>query len=605
MKAALKRFGDALLGRKRSDPVEMESTAIAPNVWDKSYAPGVEWSASIVSAPLWALIDGAVSKYGDRPAIDFLGRKYSYKVLGRLVDQAAEGFRQLGVRKGINVGICLPNTPYSVICYFAVLKAGGTVVNVNPLYVEHELAQIVDDAGIKIMVSMDLRQLYPKVAELLSDTSLRTVVVCPMSDVLPTMKSVLFSILQRSKIADIPDDLQHVSFDKLVDNDGIASTAEVDPDKDIAVLQYTGGTTGVPKGAMLTHANVLANAQQVKYWMAGIDIGDESVLGVLPLFHAFAMTTVMNLAIATGSEMYLLPRFHLKQLLETISKNRVTLMMGVPTIFTALNHCEDLADYDLTSLKYCISGGAPLPVAVKKEFEALTQCSVVEGYGLSECSPVVTCNPVGAQNKAGSIGLPLPGTLVEICSVDEEHKPLPIGEKGEVCVTGPQVMAGYLGFDDETAAALIDGRFYTGDVGYMDNDGYVFLVDRIKDLILCGGYNVYPRVIEEAIQHHEAVEEVVVIGIPDEYRGEAPKAFVVVKQGSSLSADALLEFLKDRLSPIEMPDFIEFRDALPKTTIGKLSKKELIAEEAAKREGGRGPAAKPNDQASSTDQEGV
>ncbi|MDB3953868.1 long-chain fatty acid--CoA ligase [Alphaproteobacteria bacterium] len=573
------------MGKKTEQFASVEFAEIAaPYVWEKSYASDVSWNTPIIDAPLWSLIDDAVVQHGEKPAIDFLGRKYSYTDLGALVDKAAEGFRQIGVRKGIRVGICLPNTPYSVVCYFAVLKAGGTVVNLNPLYVECELEQIAEDAEIKIMVSTDLCQLYPKVARLLEGQLLRTVVICPMIDILPTIKGILFSILQRSKISDIPEDLQHVQFNKLVDNSGLVNTAKVDPVKDIAVLQYTGGTTGLPKGAMLTHANVLANAQQIKHWMTGIDGGDESVLGVIPLFHSFAMTTVMNLSLISGSQMYLLPRFDLKQVLETLAKNKVTLMMGVPTIFIAINGYDDLQDYDLTSLKVCISGGAPLPIAVKQEFEKQTECSLVEGYGLSECSPVVTCNPIGAENKQGSIGLPLPGTVVEIRSPDEEQALKSLGEKGEVCVIGPQVMAGYLGREEATAKSMINGRFHTGDVGYIDEDGYIFLVDRIKDLILCGGYNVYPRVIEEAIQLHEAVEEVTVIGVPDDYRGEAPKAFVKLKPGVALTDNQLLEFLKDRLSPIEMPDFVEFRDELPKTMVGKLSKKELIAEETAKRE---------------------
>jgi long-chain acyl-CoA synthetase len=396
------------------------------------------------------------------------------------------------------------------------------------------------------------------------------------------MKGMLFSIFRRSQIAEIPEDLQHISFERLIDNKGIKAPAAIDPEQDIAVLQYTGGTTGEPKGAMLTHANILANAQQICHWMAGMERGDERILGVLPLFHSFAMTTVMNLAIATASEMVLVPRFELDQVLDVIDKRKITLMMGVPTIFTAINNCDNLDDYDLTSLRFCISGGAPLPVPVKQSFERLTGCALVEGYGLSECSPVVTCNPVGAENREGSIGLPLPGTVVEIREPEGAHALVPQGEKGEVCVIGPQVMKGYLNREEATAASLVGGRFHTGDVGYMDADGYVFIVDRIKDLILCGGYNVYPRVIEDAIQQHEAVDEVTVIGVPDDYRGEAPKAFVKLKPGASLTEHALLDFLKDKISRIEMPDHIEFRDELPKTMIGKLSKKELAEEEAAR-----------------------
>ena len=547
--------------------------------WGKTYPASVDWDETIPVKPLYSFLDDSVARFDENPCIDFLGKKYTYREIGDLVSRAAQGFQHLGVKKGTKVGLCLPNTPYFIICYFAILKAGGTVVNFNPLYVERELSYQIEDSETEIMVTLDLKQIYPKIATMLEETRLRCVVICQMSDILPAVKSLLFSVLRRSEIAEIPDDIQHVPFNKLIDNDGKFAPVEIDPHKDLALLQYTGGTTGTPKGAMLTHANLCANTTQVCRWFVGAKEGEEKIVGVLPFFHVFAMTLVMNMGIALGAELILLPRYELDALLQTINKNSPTILMGVPTIFTAINSSSKLDNYDLSSIQYCISGGAPLPLEVKNEFEQLTGCILVEGYGLSECSPVVTCNPLVETKKEGSIGLPMPGTLIEIRDPSDPKKKVPRGEKGEVCVRGPQVMIGYWKRPEETAKAINKGRFHTGDIGYMDEDGYTYLLDRIKDLILCGGYNVYPRMIEEAILLHPSVSEVTVIGVPDEYRGENPKAFVKLHDGEQLTAKELHDFLGDKLSRIEMPKEIEFRDNLPKTMIGKLSKKELVAEE--------------------------
>ncbi|HIJ38039.1 MAG TPA: long-chain fatty acid--CoA ligase, partial [Rhodospirillaceae bacterium] len=516
----------------------------------------------------------------DRPAIDFLGRKTSYGELGRMVDQAARGFQQLGVRKGVKVGLCLPNTSCFVICYYAVLKAGGTVVNLNPLYVERELRQLVEDSGTTIMVTLDIKQIYPKVAALLDSSCLERVVICRMADILPSIQGLMFSVLKRSLVAQIPDDLHHVPFSRLLADDGRFHPVEIDPAQDIAVLQYTGGTTGLPKAAMLTHANISGNTDQLVRLVPGIVRGQERMLLVLPLFHVFAMTVGMNLGIAFGAELILLPRFDLKQVLKTIGKKRPSLFPGVPTIYTAINAAAEAGDWDLSSIRHCISGGAPLPGEVRHRFEALTGCHLVEGYGLSEASPVVTCNPFG-QTKEGSVGLPLSGTSVEIRSSLDPSQLMPAGEKGEICIRGPQVMAGYWRRPEETSQTFIDGALRTGDIGYLDEDGFLFLVDRIKDVIICGGFNVYPRVIEEALYRHPAVAEAVVIGVPDDYRGEAPKAFVRLRDGFATDADALKQFLTEQISRIEMPKEIVFRAELPKTMVGKLSKKELVAEEQA------------------------
>lgn len=536
----------------------------------------------IPALPVFTVLDQAVARYPEQVAIDFLGKRTTYGEVGDLVERATRGFQQLGVRKGVRVGLCLPNTPYFVICYYAVLKAGGIVVNYNPLYVERELKHQISDSGTTIMVTLDLKQIYPKVAAMLEETCLERVVVCRMSGILPAVKSVLFSVLKRSEMAEVPEDLRHVPFERLVANQGKPRAVEIRPETDVAVLQYTGGTTGVPKGAMLTHANLSANAEQLRRLMPEVVAGQERVLGVLPLFHVFAMTVVMNLGICIGAELLLVPRFDLAQVLKLIGRRRPTLFPGVPTIYTALNNAASQGSFDMSSIRYCISGGAPLPVEVKTRFEELTGCRLVEGYGLSESSPVVTCNPIDGTVKLASIGIPLAETVVEVRSTVDPTQVLGVGERGEICVRGPQVMMGYWQRPEETAAVFVDGALRTGDVGYYDEDGFLFLVDRIKDVILCGGFNVYPRVIEEALYQHPAVAEAVVIGVPDAYRGQAPKAFVRLRDGVEAEPEEIKAFLATQISRIEMPKSVEIRDELPKTMIGKLSKKELVAEEKAR-----------------------
>jgi long-chain acyl-CoA synthetase len=554
----------------------------ASHPWLAAYPRNIDWNAAIPVKPLYSLIDEAAETFGERICVDFLDKRYSYREIGELVNRAAIGLLRLGVRRGVKVGLFLPNCPYSVIFYFAILKAGGTVVNYNPLYAERELMHQVTDSDTEIMVTLDLQTLCGKVMPLVGTSRLRTVIVCPMAAILPFPKNLLFPIAKRKEIARQEDDGHTVSFEEVTANDGDIAPPAIDPATDIALLQYTGGTTGVPKGAMLTHANVLANAMQLRLWAPGLGSNHEKVLGVLPLFHVFAMTVVMNYALLLGAEMVLLPRFELAQLLKVIQKKKPTVFAGVPTIYAAIINAKETREMDLRSLKYCISGGAPLPLEIKRRFEKLTGCVLVEGYGLSETAPVATCNPFMGANKPGSIGLPMPGTTVEIVAIDGSERVLPTGERGEVCITGPQVMRGYWNKPEETAKAMRGGRFHSGDIGYMDEEGYVFIVDRLKEMILCGAYNVYPRNVEEAIYLHPAVAECAVIGIVDSYRGQTVKAFVVLREGKSLTEQALCDFLKDKLSPIEMPKQVEFRTGLPKTAIGKILKKTLVAEEEAK-----------------------
>ncbi len=577
----LKGLAETLRSRFRPavPPPEEIAPEPAPYPWEAYYPDGIDWHAEIEVAPVPEILNRAVRTWPNRPCLRFMGKRYTYAEVGRLVDRAAKGLQAMGVRKGVRVGLFLPNSPYYVICYYAVLKAGGTVVNFNPLYAEREIERQVKDSGTRIMVTLQLVATYPKLAGLFDKTDLETVIVCPMAGVLPLVTATFFSLFKRKEIAAVPNDARHVRFDKLIANDGVFDAVPIEPASDIAVLQYTGGTTGLPKGAMLTHGNVYANTIQTRMWAVNAQPGEERFLGVLPLFHVFGMTGVMNVGLFLGAEIILVPRFKLAEVLQIIDRQKPTAFLGVPTIYASINAFPELGKFDLSSLKDCISGGAPLPVEVKHMFEKLTGCVLVEGYGLSEASPVCTINPFVGVNKAGSIGLPVPGTVIEITSLDDPDLLLQPGKRGEICVRGPQVMAGYWNQPEETDAAFRGGRLHTGDVGYMDDQGYVFLIDRIKDLILNAGFNVYPRMVEEAIYLHDAVEEAVVCGVPDKNRGEIVKAYVKLRAGESLNAGELKRFLKDKLAPYEQPRRIEFRDELPKTFIGKHSRRDLVAEE--------------------------
>ncbi|MDH3235121.1 MAG: long-chain fatty acid--CoA ligase [Alphaproteobacteria bacterium] len=551
--------------------------------WIKSYPADLKWDTEIPERRLYALMDHAVERFPKNEAVDFLGKTMTYADIGDHVDRMAKGLQEMGVRAGVKVGLFLPNTPYGVIGFFAILKAGGTVVNYNPLYAERELLYQIDNSETDYLVTLDLKVLYDKIPALLKQSRLKKVIICRMQDILPFPKNLLFPLVKGKEIAKHPRDDQHVRYNDLIKNDGRVEEPRIDPVKDIAVLQYTGGTTGVPKGAMLTHANLYANAMQCDMWFPSEEGKAERLIGVLPLFHVFAMTIVMTYGVYKGSCMILLPRFEIDQLLGTIQRAKPTIMPGVPTIFTAINNYPKLGEYDLSSLAYCLSGGAALPLEVKQKFEKLTGCTLVEGYGLSETSPVATANPFSGVNKEGSIGLPVPGTTIDIISI-ESGKPVPLNENGEICISGPQVMAGYWNNPEATKEAIVNGRFRSGDIGYMDEDGYTFIVDRLKEMILAGGYNVYPRNIEEAIYQHPAVAECAVVGLPDEYRGQTVKAYVALAEGQSLTEADLIAFLQDKISKIEMPKMVEFRTELPKSAIGKILKKELLAEEAAKSE---------------------
>lgn len=524
------------------------------------------------------LLRDAAKDFPNRCAIDFLGAKTSYADLWDQAQHLAAGLQARGLQKGDRVGLMLINCPAYMQFYFAVLLAGGVVVNINPLYSNKELKHILDDSNPKFVVTLNLGQFVDKLLPLLGE---RELVIVPMDQQLSKIQGFAFRLLKAKELAVTPKNAL-IYADLLKDKSELQLVA-VDILRDLAVLQYTGGTTGVPKAAMLSHSNLSVNADMCRVWIPGAERGKEVALAVIPFFHVFALTTLLNFSVQMATTIIALPRFDLKQVLKTIHQKKPTIFPAVPTIYTAINNAKDLDQFNLRSINYCVSGGAPLPADVKQSFEQHTGCVLVEGYGLSEASPVVSANPISGANKPGSIGLPFPDTTVEIISLDDRKTVMPQGEKGELCVRGPQVMLGYWQHPLETAEVLRDGRLHTGDVATIDEDGYIFIVDRIKDMILNNGYNVYPRAVEDAVYHHEAVEECVCAGIPDSTRGEAVKIWVKLKDSQELSADELKTFLKEHLSPIEMPKHIEFREQpLPKTLIGKLSRKALVEEEARK-----------------------
>lgn len=519
----------------------------------------------------------SAERFPQRTAVDFVGAKTSFADLWHNIRELATGLQEKGLQKGDRVGLMLINCPAYLEFYFATLLAGGVVVNINPLYSPKELQHILEDSDPKFVVTLNLAQFVDKLTPLMQG---RQSVIVPIGHQLPLVKGLAFRLLKAKELANRP--YGALAMDDLAANIENFIPPQIDLKRDVAVLQYTGGTTGIPKAAMLTHANLSINAMQCRAWIPDAREGGEIALALLPFFHVFALTTLVNFSMLLGTTILALPRFDLKQVLKTIHQKKPTIFPAVPTIYSAINGAKELQKYDLRSINYCVSGGAPLPVEIRETFEKLTGCSLVEGYGLSESSPVISANPIGGVNKRASIGLPFPETVVEIISLDDGKTSMPQGEKGELCARGPQIMLGYWNKPLETAETLRQGLLHTGDVAYIDEDGYIFIVDRIKDLILCGGFNVYPRNVEEAVYAHPAVEECVCAGIPDPYRGETVKIWVKLKPGLALDAPALKTFLKDYLSPIEMPRAIEFRDdPLPKTLIGKLSRKMLLEQEAA------------------------
>ncbi len=545
----------------------------APQPWEKSYPANVRWDAPIETTTLQTLLDRAVEAYGERPALEYRGRRISYRELGDLVARAAAGFLSLGIGRADAVALYLPNTPYHPITFFGALRSGARVVHLSPLDAERELIYKLKDSGARTLVTTNLFRLLPTALKLLAAGHIDRLIVGDDADWGEAA----------TPAEPFTESAQIVSFGRLMAEAKIPQRwPEISKD-DIALLQYTGATTGLPKAAMLTHANLTAAVASFRVWIAGQrppGLPPDRVIMVLPLFHIYGLSSVMLRHLSVGNELLLRPRFDVEQALHDIESGRATSFPGVPTMWIALVNHPGIEKRDLSALRYAASGGAPLPIEIAEKFQRLTGLPLPSGWGMTETSPAGISPPAGPIRKPGSIGMPLPGITAEIVAIDDPRKVLGPNEVGELRVKGPNVTRGYWNRAEETAAAFVDGYFLTGDIGYFDSDGYFFLVDRKKEMIISGGFNVYPVKIEYAIYEHPDVEEALVIGIPDAYRGEAAKAFVKLKAGApALTLEALREFLADKLGRHELPAALEIRASLPRTSVGKFSKTELIEAE--------------------------
>ncbi len=549
--------------------------------WLKRYDKGVPQHIDYPEVPAYYFLEENAKQHPEATCTIFKGAKINYKEMNEITDQLAAGLVDVGVKKGDRVGIFMPNTPQFVMAYFAILKVGGVVVALNPLYSPREIEHQVNDAGIEVMIVMS--NFYNTIKQVQQKTKVHTVVVTNIKETLPSILAFLFTLTKEKKDGFRVQLAEgDIWMKDLISNHTPADRPEVDvgPD-DVALFQYSGGTTGVPKGAISLHRNIVANAIQIRSWMLSAEDGAEVVLMAIPLFHVYGMVAGMLFAMRTGASMVMVPNPRdLEDLLGNIQKYKATILPGVPTLYNAINNHPDVlaGKFDLSTIKACISGSAPLMRETKEKFETLTGGVVFEGYGLSETPTATHCNPLLGENRTGSIGLPLPDVECRIISLDDEVTVLPAGEIGELVIRGPEVFFGYHNMPTETANALREGWFYTGDIARMDEDGYFYIVDRKKELIKPGGFQVWPREVEEVISDNPKVLEVGVAGIPDPYRGETVKAWVVVKPGESLTEDEVRDWCRERLAKFKVPSQVEFRDELPKTTVGKILRRELVRE---------------------------
>jgi long-chain acyl-CoA synthetase len=549
--------------------------------WLNHYDKGVPQHIDYPEIPLYEVFEESARKYTDVPCTIFKGAKITYKEMNEKTDRLAAGLAELGVKKGDRVGIFMPNTPQFVMAYFAILKLGGVVVATNPLYSKREIEHQANDAGVELMLVMS--NFYNLIKEVQPNTRIKKLVVTNIKETLPSILSFLFTLTKEKK-GGFRVELAEgdVWMQDLIESHQPEDRPKVEVlPEDIALFQYTGGTTGVAKGAIAKHSNLVANSMQIRSWMVSAEDGAEVFLMAIPLFHVYGMVAGMLFAVRVGAPMVMIPNPRdLDDVLSSIQKYKVTIYPGVPAMYNAINNHPDVqaGKYDLTSIKACISGSAPLMRETKEKFEALTGGLLFEGFGLSETPTATHCNPLMGENKTGSIGMPFPDVVARIISLDDEVTEMPVGEIGELVIKGPQVFKGYHNMPTETANALRDGWLYTGDIAQMDEDGYFYIVDRKKELIKPSGYQVWPREVEEVICENPKVLEVGVAGIPDPHRGETVKAWVVVQLGEELSEDEVKDWCKERLAKFKVPTHVEFREELPKTTVGKILRRELVRE---------------------------
>jgi len=544
--------------------------------WLDHYEDGIPSEVAFKNTCMPVFLEESARDFPDNTALIFQGYKVNYRDLDQMVNDFAARLAGFGIQKGDSVAILLPNLIPCVVAYFAILRMGGVVVMNNPLYSDRELEHQFNDSGSKLLITLDL--LGNRMIDLRPKTGIKQIIYTSIGDYLPFPKNLLFPLVGKKKglaaaVKSAPDLYKW--------KDVLAGTKANPPDvelsfDDVAMYQYTGGTTGVSKGVMLTHANISCNVQQGVAWFPKFKRGDGVMLGALPFFHVFGLTTSMNFAILMGWSNILVPKPQPEPLLDAIGKFRPTFAPLVPTMYIVMLNHPKIKQTDLTSIKGCFSGSAPLPVEVIREFEEKTGAVIVEGYGLTESSPVTHINPfAGGTRKVGSIGLPISDTLCRIVDLENGTKDMPLGESGELLIKGPQIMRGYLGRPEETGKTITDGWLHTGDIAQMDEEGYFSIVDRKKDMIICGGYNVYPRDVEEVLYEHPVILEAAAIGAPHPSRGEQVKVFIVVKEGETLTKEELIEYCKEKLAIYKLPTLVEFMDELPKSNVGKVLKKDL------------------------------
>ena len=555
--------------------------------WLEHYDPGVPHSIDYPSVPLFYFLEESARKYPDKPCTLFKGATITYAEMDALTDRLAAGLAELGVKKGTPVGLCMANIPQFILAFYAILKAGGVVVAFNPLYKSREIEHQLNDSGLEIMIAMSM--FYRTIKEAQPKTSLKKVVVTNIKEALPGLLSFLFTLTKEKKGGHRVE----LGEGDVWLQDLIAKYTPEDRPKldigpeDTAIFQYSGGTTGVSKAAVALHRNMVANTLQIRACMPDIEIGNEVVLMAIPMFHVYGLVAGMSFGVSAGASLVIAvnPR-DMDDVLGLIAKHRPTIYPGVPAMYNAINNHPDVINgkVDVSSIKACISGSAPLMRETQVTFESLTGGKLVEGYGLSETPTATHCNPLHGLRKEGSIGVPLPDVDARIISLEDETTVLNPGEIGELVVKGPQVMKGYHNMPAETANALREGWLFTGDIARMDEDGYFYIVDRKKELIKPSGYQVWPREVEEVIAENPKVLEVGVAGIPDAYRGETVKAWVVLKNGETATVDEIRAWCKERIAPFKVPTQVEFRDELPKTTIGKILRRELQRQEKERQE---------------------
>ncbi len=550
------------------------------NVSTEHYHHPTPWEASFEPLSLPEMLARTVQHDPGAPFLHFMGRSYSYGEIQKEADAFACRLVHLGIKPGDRVGLFLPNVPTYASAYYGAMMAGAVVVNFSPLYSVEELAWQVADSGTKVLVTIDAPELYTTASKVLESSELETLVVARLSELLPWYKGLALKILKRSQIANVRwggsvHDWSKLPFDPACDLPKVSHT-------DLALLQYTGGTTGRPKGAMLGHDQLTVNARQTAAINPFGDPRAEVFMGALPFFHVFANTSLLNHAVASGASIAMVPRFDAEQVLKTIETYKTTGFPGVPTMFQALLDHPKLASTDLSSLRVCISGGAPMPAPIHAKFEAETGVRLVEGYGLTESAGVVSVNPYAGTRKRGTIGQLVAGTQIVLLDKEDPSKLAPYGEPGELAIHGPQIMRGYWNKPEAAADVFVDrdGKTYlrTGDVATMDEHGFLAIVDRIKDMISVGGFKVFPSVVEDVILEHDAVKEALVIGVPEEYRGEVPRAFITLEGGQSATAEELRDWLNAKIGKHERVDQVVIRSELPKTIIGKLDRRALRAE---------------------------